>query len=175
VPAMSDWATTAITVAGPLAGIGLGYLGSARIAQKARDAERERELRRALGRYLGALYSFVGELRDMPAVESGWFGQLIDRLRGEAATYVISRRGIQTNFGNRPFAVSDRLADAFAQLQVLELPPGMEEAERLADQRTPKVKAEWSEVYARLHSAIRATCGATASGEIEAAALAKTS
>ena len=180
---MSDWVTTAITVAGPLAGVGLGYLGSARIARRARDTERERELRQALGRYLGALYPFVAELRELPALEIGAAGRFIDRVRGESATYLAGRRGIQRNFGNRPFAVSDRLADAIAQLQVLGLPSGLEAAieatneyvERLADRRTQSVKDEWTEVYARLHAAIRATFGATASGEIKRDVLAKTS
>src|SRR6185312_3526274 len=181
VSTMANSVTTAITVAGPLAGVGLGYIGSARIARRARDAERERELRQALGRYLGALYPFVTELRGMPAVEIGSVGQLIDRVRGEPATYLAARRGIQRHFGNRFFAVSDRLAHGMAQLQVLTLPRSLEEAvdatneyvDRLAAERTQAVKDEWTDVYSKLHAEIRATFGAATSKEIEGDALAK--
>ncbi len=178
---MADSVTTAITVAGPLAGVGLGYIGSARIARRARDTERERELRQALGRYLGALYPFVAEMREMPAVEIGPAGRFVDRMRGEPATYVAGRRGIQRNFGNRPLTVSDRLADAIAQLQVLGLPSALEEVieatnayvDRLAAERTQAVKDEWTDVYARLHAAIRANYGSAKPGKIRDGSLAK--
>lgn len=159
------WLTALIAVAGTLAGSVVGVRGALAISrQERRDALRA-EIRRAFAAYLGALYPVVAELRDMPAMPSPRLLDVwTDRLRGEAATWVLTRKRLRRALGDRPRELMDRLALAAAQLQVLPLPPEMrsafdaanEYAERLAKRRSPAIKAEWPAVYGRLMAAAEA-------------------
>jgi hypothetical protein len=94
-----------------LVGVGLGYFGSRRISKVERTAAAQAELRRAVAAYLAALYPMVGELRAMPNVRASPLAEAFDRLSGEGATYVRSRRQI-AKLGSRPFELGDRLAAA---------------------------------------------------------------
>src|SRR5687767_6791806 len=116
---METGVDTAIAAVAGLAGVGLGYLGSAKVSRREREAAGRDELRRAFARYLGALYAVVAELRAAPATQPGKLADLVDRVRGEAWTYVSTRRRLLATLGPRPLMLSDRLADAVAHLQVL--------------------------------------------------------
>lgn len=64
--------------------------------------------------------------------------------------------------GDRPLLLADRFAHAAAQLQVLGLPEGLEKAveatddyvQRLADHRSPELKARWPAIFKDLHAAV---------------------
>lgn len=161
---MTDWASTAIPAGAGLAGAALGYLGTIRVSRRERKAAQQTDLTRAIGRYLGVLYLFVSEMGELPATEPpGRITRLVDQVRGEAWTYVRTQRRLSKVFGERHFLVRQSLADAIAQLQVLELPPDFQEvfndanayAERLAAERTQALKDGWPEVYERLHASFR--------------------
>jgi hypothetical protein len=151
-----------ISPAAGLLGVGLGYLGSRRISTDEREAVARAELRRTVAAYLSALYPVVAELRALPDVHPGRFAQALDRLSGEGAAFVRSRREI-AKMGSRPFELSDRLAAAAANLQVLALPAPLESAvakanayvELLGESRSEALKEQWPQVWKGLHSAIR--------------------
>jgi hypothetical protein len=144
--------------------VGLGYVGSVRITRRERSEAGRDAFRRAFAQYLGSLYTLVAELRELPgATESGWVSDALDRLKGESWTFVTTRRRAFAAFGSRPFELQDRFADAAAHLQVLGLPPVLEQAvtaaneyvEQLAEWRTTELKSQWPRVYAQLHEAAK--------------------
>lgn len=103
-------------------------------------------------------------MRELPATEPpGRIALLIDRVRGDAWTYVRTQRRLNKDFGERHLLVRQSLADAIAQLQVLDLPPDFEDAfndanmyaEKLAEKRTQALKDGWTAVYERLHASFR--------------------
>jgi len=75
-----------------------------RVSRRERNAARQAELSRAVGRYRGALYLFVAEMRELPATEPpGRIALLIDRVRGDASTYVRTQRRLNKDFGEHHF------------------------------------------------------------------------
>jgi len=158
--------TTLALIVSPVAGlvgVGLGYLGTRRLHRDEREAAVRAELQRALANYLAALYPLVTELREMPDVRVGKLAAAVDRLRGEAASYVISRQRIIRTLGLRPFELRDRIAGAAAQLQVLALPPALEAAvaasldyvEQLSASRSDEVKGRWPGIWEALQTAAK--------------------
>jgi hypothetical protein len=154
----------AIGVAGTLVGTGLGFTGAFFIARCERRHALRRERRQAFATYLAALYPAVAELRELPPVRKAAPGAtLLDRVRGEEATFVATRRRERAVFGDRPRELADRVAIALASLQVMALPADVRTAceaaaeyiERLAAQRSPEINAEWSTIYEQLHAAAR--------------------
>jgi hypothetical protein len=154
--------TGLVGVGGTALGAGLGYLGTRRISRVERETSLRGEKRRAYAAYLGALYPVVSELRDMPAARRlRFYERWLDQLRGEAATWTLTRRHLRRTVGDRPGALADRLAYAVAQLQVLPLPQEVSEAvaaannyiERLAEDRSSEVIGQWPELHKRLLAA----------------------
>ncbi|MFL5867142.1 MAG: hypothetical protein ACJ766_08590 [Thermoleophilaceae bacterium] len=151
-----------VSPAAGLVGVGLGYLGGRRISTDERRAAARAERRRVVAAYLSALYPVVAELRALPDVHPGPLAQALDRLSGESATYVRSRREI-VRMGSRPFDLSDRLAAATANLQVLELPAPLEAAvakanayvEQLGTRRSEALKEQWPQLWEELRAAIK--------------------
>jgi predicted component of type VI protein secretion system len=145
-----------------LAGVALGYAGTRHISKIERNAATAAELRRAAAVYLAALYPLVAELLATPEVKPTSVGQTLDRLSGEAATYVRSRRQI-AKLGSRPWDLGDRFATATANLQVLALPVSLAAAvakandfvEQLSSTRSDELKDRWPEIWEQLHSAIK--------------------
>lgn len=119
-----------------------------------RRAERK-ERRRAFAAFLGALYPAIGEFREMPPNrEGGLYEKLSSVLQTDQAAWVQARRGIAQSFPDL-FGRIDRLLASLAVLQVLDLSPAArtaideatDYAERLAKERSPKVRAEWPEIH----------------------------
>jgi hypothetical protein len=110
-----------------LVGVGVGYAGTRRISKIEREAAAQAEMRRAVAAYLAALYAMVAELRAMPDVRPGPLAEALDRLSGEGASYVRSRRQI-AKLGSRPFELGDRFSTALANVQLLALPAPLETA-----------------------------------------------
>lgn len=119
-------------------------------------------MRDAFGVYLGALYPAVAELRELPDVGSpSAVARLQDRIRGETATFIVSRRGERATFGDRPRELAQGVALAIAGLQVLPLPVEVRAAvdaangylERLSEHRNTEIKAEWAKIHSQLADA----------------------
>jgi hypothetical protein len=143
---------------GAFGGALVGLLGAWTIdrAQTRRTAQLER--RRAFGHFLGALYSAVGEFRDMPPDRAGGLFEKLDSvLTTDQLAWVQARRGIART-SPELFGRLDRLLLSVAQLQVLDLPIEVSAAvddatryvEQLAATRTTAQKEEWWAVRERL-------------------------
>lgn len=146
-----------------LIGAGIGLLGAAGISKTERHDTAVRERRQAFAAYTGALYPVVAELRGMPPKRSrSRFDEAIERLRGPDREWVASETAI-AELGGRPHALGDRLAGAFAQIQVLDMPEQAMDAvraandyvERLSADRAEAVKAEWPAIHTQLDTATR--------------------
>jgi hypothetical protein len=152
-----------VSPAAGLLGVGLGYFGSRHISKGEREAAGRAEVRRALAAYLGAIYPLVAELRAMPEVSCGRLADAVDRISGEAASYVRSRRQL-TKLGSRPFELMDRFVAAAAILRFLELLPAPLQVaisnangyvEQLNETRSDELKDCWPEIWRELQSATR--------------------
>jgi hypothetical protein len=150
-------ATTAGLV-GAFGGAAIGLSGALIIDRLQSHRSLRVERRRAFGGYLGALYSAVGEFRDMPSNrEGGLFEKLDSVLTTEQAAWVRGRQGIAKT-SPQLFGRVDRLLAAQALLQVLDIPRDVmdrvDEAtayvERLAENRTPERREEWWDIRERL-------------------------
>jgi hypothetical protein len=159
---VEPWLVALISVAGTLLGAVIGFGGALKISREGRAEERKKEKRLALANYLAALYQVVGEFRDMPAdPPRSKIDDLIDALAGEATTWVRRRRSMEATFGDSHRQLRGQLTTAMANLQLLPLSPELraafneanDYAVRLVEQRSESVKAEWSDVYERLHGA----------------------
>jgi hypothetical protein len=143
-----------------LIGVSLGYVGTRRVSRIERAAAARAELQRALAAYLAAIYPLVAELRAMPDVRPTGLSEVMDRISGEAAVYVRSRRQI-AKLGSRPFALMDRFVAAMANLQVLSMPAELATAiatanayvEQLSGRRPNELKDRWPEIWSQLQSA----------------------
>lgn len=142
-----------------LAGAGIGLLGALLASGLERVAAERREMRRAYGAYVGSLYPPVGELLEMPPDPPlPWAARLLDRWRDEAATWAANQKARRKVLGDRPLELGDRVAAAYAQLQMLPLPASAKDAvdlandyfERLSRERTEAVKSEWPSIHDRL-------------------------
>lgn len=151
-----------VAVAGTLAGAALGVAGAARISRAARREALNDRMRDAFGIYLGALYPAVADLRELPDVEGlPVLDQAVNRLRGEKATFIASRRRERQIFGDGMRNRAHGVGVALAGLQVLPLPMPVRSAvdvandylERLGERRTEDLKAEWTEVHKKLMAA----------------------
>lgn len=161
-PIVSALLIEAIAVAGTLAGSAIGVSGSLLISRHERRHALNARMRDALGVFLGAVYPAIADLRALPDINGlPKSAEIIDRLRGERATYVATRRREREIFGDVLRDRSHRVAVAVADLQVLPLPEQVRDAvnacldylERLGQRRTPELKAEWTTIHARLASA----------------------
>jgi hypothetical protein len=157
----------AISVLGTLAGAGLGLAGASAISRAERREDRRVELKRAYARFLAATYSAVAELRELPPDSEGSkLASIIEQFRGEDATYVQTRKTLAA-MGNTHITRMDRLNAAIAEIQVLGMPPKVvvvvnetgEYVQRLSDERSDEVKAEWPEIFERLQEGTLALDG----------------
>lgn len=148
-----------VAVAGTLAGAAVGVAGAANISRRAREDAFSDRMRDAFGDYLGALYTAVADLRELPDVERiPMLDQAVSRLRGEKAAFIATRRREQQVFGDAMRNRAHALGLALAGLQILPLPSSVRDAvdeandyvERLAARRTDDIKEEWSEVHEKL-------------------------
>jgi hypothetical protein len=145
-----------------LVGVGLGYISSRAVSKSERDATSRADLRRAISVYLGALYPAVAQLRAMPDVRPGALADLLDRLRGETATYVHTQRQLAA-MGSRHMILADQLVAAYAGLAVMNLPPRLRTAvdesfawmAELGENRSEEVKARWPAIWAELDAAVK--------------------
>jgi hypothetical protein len=155
---VTDTLTAAIGAGATFVGAGLGFAGLWVVSRRERREAQKERLRLALGAYLGALYEVVGLLRGMPDVRASPVAMLVDRVRGEAATWVAMRRSA-VRLGGLP--EHQRAVAALAQLQVLPMPLALMEAIatsadymiELGGSRAPAVVDRWPEVYRSLHEA----------------------
>jgi gas vesicle protein len=150
-----------IGVLGTLAGAVVGLIGAAKLSTAERREARRVEKQQAFARYLGALYSAVGELRELPPDGPGTIVyDLAERIRGKAATFEQTRKRLAA-MGNQHVERIDRLNAAIAQIQVLAMPSEIvdivndanEYVRRLGDERSDEIKAEWPALFERLHRA----------------------
>jgi hypothetical protein len=164
---MDAWVAVAISTVGAVGGTALGarigLKGAQRISREERAAAERSDVVRAFGLFLGALYPSVAELQAMPPV-GGWrFGvaNVINRVRGPVPTWVATVRNEHNFDGGRRRELSWRLAATVADLQVRRLPPDVRAAvaeatgyvQRLGQQRSPELVAEWERIRLRLMAA----------------------
>lgn len=143
-------------------GVGLGYISSRAVSKSEREAASHADLQRAISIYLGALYPAVAQLRQMPDVRPGALSDLLDRLRGEAATYVYTQRQLAA-MGSRHMILADQLVAAYAGLAVMNVPPRLRAAvdesfawmAELGESRSEEVKARWPAIWAQLDTAVK--------------------
>jgi hypothetical protein len=116
-------------------------------------------LRRAFGVYLGALYPAVAELRELPPVrQPSPLVALMNRLEPRDVAWAKQREREFRRYGDRHRQNASALAAAVADLQVQAKPDLLRVAfdrandyiERLGEQRTPELRAEWTSVHAHL-------------------------
>jgi hypothetical protein len=144
-------------------GVGLGYISSRAVSKSERDEASRADMRRAVSAYLGALYPAVAQMRAMPNVQPGALSDLLDRLRGEAATYVHAQRQLAA-MGSRHMILADQLVAAYAGLAVMDVPPRLRTAvdesfawmAELGENRSEEVKARWPAIWAELDAAVSA-------------------
>lgn len=157
-----DAATAALM--GAFGGAGLGFLGTLTVNARQRREARRSEIRRALADFLGALYPAVAELREMPSnKEPDAFSKAIDRLSGDQATWVRTRRGLLAT-SPHIFGRMDRLAAAFARVQLLDVPVSVMEAvekandyvAELGEERSIALIERWPAIRSDLISAVAA-------------------
>lgn len=143
---------------GAFGGAGIGFAGALKINTDQRKEAQRNERRRALAVYLGALYPVVSELREMPPnSEPDALTRMIDRLQGEQASWVRTRRGVVAAFPHA-FGRMDRLSGAMAVVQTLEMPAAVLEvvekandyAAELGEQRTDELVEKWPEIQKEL-------------------------
>jgi hypothetical protein len=148
---------------GTFGGAGIGLLGTQRISATERKEASKRERRRAFASFLGALYPAVSELRSMPPNKlPNILEQAQEKLSNEQADWIRTRKAMVSATPHL-FIRIDRLSLATAEVQTLDMPPKVKEAiedanhyvERLGEERTEELKAEWPSIYVRLHEAKR--------------------
>jgi hypothetical protein len=144
-----------------LVGALIGLTGAIVINVSQRRWTMETERHRAFAGYLGALYPVIAELQGMPPNPTpDLIERISDRLRGEAATYLRTRREVAA-LGATQFVRQDRLSAAVARVQLLEMPLRVVRAferanayvEQLGEDRTEALKSEWNPILAELHAA----------------------
>ena len=162
---MQEWITALIGAGGALGGAGIGYRGAVGISRRERTHARKVQMRDAFASYFGRIIVCVGELNDLPPrQEPNALDRDADAIRGEAGSWVARRRAEFRLTGDRYREIAAQAAMATAQLLVLPLPPDVRSAvdtandyiERLGQDRTPEIKAEWSKIHARLVEAGKA-------------------
>lgn len=160
---MQDWITAVIGVCGTVAGTAAGYRGAFAISRDERKAAMRERMRVALADYFGECVVSVAELRDLPPnKDPNWFDKLINDLRGEQANWLARRRAEYRLTGDRYRELAAGLARAAIQLRALPLPSEARAAvdaatnyvERLGQDRSPEIFAEWPEIHRRLSEAI---------------------
>jgi hypothetical protein len=154
---------TAVSTAGGTAlGAVIGLRGARAIGREERAEAARAETLRAFTEYVGALVPVVSELRELPpAPAPSPLADLVDQFRGEAATYLATRRREQQLFGGRNREQAARLASAAIDLRLRPLPQGVRDAinvannyvEQLGEQRSDELIAEWKGIHSRLMAA----------------------
>jgi hypothetical protein len=154
---------TAVGTAGGTAlGAVLGLRGARAISREERAEAVHAETVRAFTGYVSALIPIVSELREVPPVpKASPIAEIVDQLRGEAATYIAARWREQELFGGRNREQGARLAAADIDLRLRPLPAGVRAAidaandyvERLSADRSEELIAEWPEIHQRLMAA----------------------
>jgi hypothetical protein len=99
----------------------------------------------------------------MPDVQPGALSDLLDRLRGPAATYVRTQQQLAA-MGSRHTMLADQLVAAYAGLAVMTVPPRLRAAvdesfawmAELGETRSDEVKARWPAIWAELDAATTA-------------------
>ena len=150
-----------VGVLGTLAGTGVGLAGATALSRDERRDDRQVERRQIFARFLAATYSVVAELRELPpGSEGSVLAKIIDQIQGEDAAYVRTRKEL-AKMGNTHFTRLDRMNASIAEIQVSDLPAEVvnivnetgEYVQRLSDERTDEVKAEWPAIAKRLQEA----------------------
>lgn len=152
----------AIAVVGTLAGASIGVCGALLVSRRERSYALNTRMRDAFGVYLGALYPVVSTLRELPDVDGiPRSTKVINHLRGERATYVVTRERERAIFGDSLRLEQRGVSIPVADLQVLPLPDearaavdkSLDYVQRFAERRTPELKAEWSGIHSELTAA----------------------
>jgi hypothetical protein len=163
---METWIALAITAVGTVGGTSLGAViglrGARGISREERAEQARAETLRAFTAYFSALVPVVAELRQLPPTpKSSPLADLVDHVRGEAATYIATRRRLQQLGGDGIREQAVGLAAASLDLRLRPLPPEVNEAiddannyvERLGQQRSDELVAEWPGIHKRLMAA----------------------
>lgn len=146
-----------------LGGAAVGFAGALKVSSAQRQAEFRRDQREALSAYIGALYPAVGELRELPPnKELDLVNKAIDKLSGEQATWVRTRRAL-LKISPHLFGRIDRLSLALARVQVLGMPPEVmvtvktatDYVNELSNDRSPEVIDRWPSLHTELLEAAR--------------------
>ena len=146
---------------GAFGGAGIGLAGAIKVGSDQRRSAERIEKQGAFANYLGAVYTAVSELQEMPAeTKPSLPERVLEKLSSDATNYVRDRKGLAA-MGNTHLASRDRLASASAIVQVLGMPnqviDAFNEANeyviRLSEDRGGDTLAEWPAIHQRLHAA----------------------
>ena len=163
---METWIALAITAVGTVGGTSIGAViglrGAQGISREERAEQTRAETLRAFTAYFSALVPVVAELRQLPPTpKSSPLADLVDHVRGEAATYIATRRRLQQLGGHGIREQAVGLSAASLDLRLRPLPPEVTAAidvandyvERLGEQRSKELVAEWPAIHKRLLAA----------------------
>lgn len=167
---MEGWVALLIsiggTISGTVAGAVVGLTGARKLSRDERMAQERTETLRSFRNYVGEVVQSVAELRQLPAVpETNRVADLatglVDRVRGEAAVHMATRMRIHQRYGDRYFELAGKLAAAAIDLRLRNLPETARAAvdrandyvERLGENRSSELIAEWKGVHADLMAA----------------------
>jgi hypothetical protein len=163
---MDTWIAVAITAVGTVGGTSIGAViglrGARAISRDERAEQARAETLRAFTEYFSALVPVVAELRQLPpAPKSSPLADLVDHVRGEAATYIATRRRLQQLGGDGIREQAVGLAAASLDLRLRPLPQRVSDViddandyvERLGNQRSKDLVAEWPGIHKRLMAA----------------------
>jgi len=167
---LEAWIALVVTVGGTVGGTAMGAVialkGARSLSRDERDAAARAETLRAYRLFVGEAVKSVAELRRLPPVTEPnpleKVGELVDRLgRSDAEVTMRTRARIYERYGDRHLVLADQLAAAAVDLRLRELPPAARAAvdgaidyvERLGEQRSEEILAEWKGVHGRLISA----------------------
>jgi hypothetical protein len=163
---MPWWETLTISLSSALVAGGLTSWAALSTTKRHEQAELEREVRRAIGQFLGAVVVAVGQLQRMPETPPSLepITSIAEHLPAAPRRWLQAQRWVSTEermrqvLGSRPFLDAERVVLAHAPLSLLPLPVVLQAAleetldyvVNLAEERTQELKDEWPRVRQRL-------------------------
>jgi hypothetical protein len=165
------WIALVITTAGAIGGTATGAIialkGARSLSRDERIAAERAENLRAFRIFVAETVQSVSELKQLPPVPKPWptdrLIELAERpLRGgKVGMQMATRSRIYKRYGDRHLDLAGRLGAALVDLMMRDLPSNVDAAvqrasdyvQRLGEQRTPELIAEWGAVHADLIAA----------------------
>jgi hypothetical protein len=158
--------STAGTLGGGALGGWIGLHGARSLSADEREAAARAETLRSFRLYFGCVATTVARHREVPFVpEPTQLSKAVERVTEWVTDvrhrYIAVQRRAREAFGDSYRDLSGRLAETLIDLQLRELPATVRAAtdasstyvQRLGEQRSPELVAQWPDVHAQLTAA----------------------